>query len=258
MQHIQADNKDLNAAVLVPILLSIPLNDNRLEAGRALLQDWDFQDQMDSAPAALFAAFWKHLLLRTFADELPEDYLPEGGSRWFMVMSQLASQADSDWWDNRDTNGIEARDDIFRMALGDALSELEQIMGKDPQRWRWGKLHTVLFQNATLGKSGIAPIEALFNRGPFETSGGGSIVNATSWKASQDYTVTALPSMRMLIDLGNLDNSLTIHPTGQSGHAYHPNYIDMADDWRMIRYHAMLWSRTQVEAAAQAILHLEP
>ncbi|HWQ84054.1 MAG TPA: penicillin acylase family protein [Anaerolineales bacterium] len=258
MQQFQADNKDLNAELLVPILLSIPMDDSRLAAGQALLEGWDFQDQMESASAGLFAAFWKHLLARTFVDELPEDYQPEGSSRWFAVMHRLVAQPDSTWWDDQSTQTIERRDDIFRLALEGAIDELEGILGKDPQDWKWGRLHTVLFENASLGESGIAPIEALFNRGPFETSGGSSIVNATGWKANKGYEVTSLPSMRMLIDLGNLDNSLTIMTTGESGHAYHPNYIDMADDWRMIQYRAMLWSRAQVEDNAPNQLHLQP
>ncbi len=64
--------------------------------------------------------------------------------------------------------------------------------------------------------------------------------------------------MRMIVDFGNLDNSLTMHTTGQSGHAYEPHYIDMADPWRNIEYHPMRWSRAQVEAGAEGILRLVP
>jgi penicillin amidase len=49
-----------------------------------------------------------------------------------------------------------------------------------------------------------------------------------------------------------------MHTTGQSGHAYHPNYIDMADHWRKIEYHPMLWDEDQVITAAQAHLKLVP
>ena len=62
----------------------------------------------------------------------------------------------------------------------------------------------------------------------------------------------------MIVDLGDLDNSLSIHTTGQSGHAYHPHYIDMADLWRTIQYHPMLWSSTQVQSAADVHLRLTP
>jgi len=62
----------------------------------------------------------------------------------------------------------------------------------------------------------------------------------------------------MIVDLSNLSSSLSIHPTGQSGHAYHQHYIDMADMWRNIQYHPMLWDQTQVEANTESHLHLIP
>ena len=258
IQQMQGDNMDLNAAALTPVLLEIQLDDERLEKAREILMDWDFQDHMDSAAAGLFAAFWKHLLTSTFADDLPEDYRPTGGSRWYTVVDQLLAEPDSQWWDDRNTTAVEQRDDIFRSAFSNAVDELEGQLGKDPQKWTWGKLHTVTFRNASLGESGIPPIEAIFNRGPFAASGGSAIVNATGWDADEDYTVVSLPSMRMVVDLGNLDASLTVHTTGQSGHAYHPHYIDMADPWRLIDYYPMVWSRAQVESAAQEHLRLQP
>ena len=57
--------------------------------------------------------------------------------------------------------------------------------------------------------------------------------------------------MRMIVDLSNLANSLTIHTTGQSGHAYNPHYIDMADLWRNIQYAPMLWEQSQIEKAQE-------
>jgi penicillin amidase len=173
-------------------------------------------------------------------------------------MRSVVDQPDSPWWDNRNTSQVENREQIFRQAFAGAVDELERALGKNPQGWTWGKIHTVTFRNQSLGESGIAPIEALFNRGPFQTSGGSSIVNATSWNSSDSYQVLSLPSMRMIVDLRDLNNSLTINTTGQSGHAFHPNYIDMADLWRNIQYHPMLWDRDQVESNAKGHLRLAP
>jgi penicillin amidase len=119
-------------------------------------------------------------------------------------------------------------------------------------------LHTATFRNGTLGESGIAPIEALFNRGPFALSGGEELVNATGWNATLDYSVDWLPSMRMIVDLGNLGNSLSVHTTGQSGHAFHPHYIDMADLWRNILYYPLMWDEQVITASAEAHLQLLP
>ena len=79
---------------------------------------------------------------------------------------------------------------------------------------------TASFRNATFGESGIPPIEWLFNRGGFEVAGGGDLVNATTWNASEGYEVVALPSMRMIVDLDDFARSRALHTTGQSGHAY--------------------------------------
>jgi penicillin amidase len=258
IQKMQGDDKDLLAESLVPILMQLQLNDTRLQNDRKILQGWDFQDQMDSAPAGLYNAFYQHLLADTFNDELPKDLPADGGDRWFEVLDSIAQQPDSPWWDNKATPATETRDQIFRQALSEAVDELSKHLGNDPQQWQWGKLHTLTFRNQSLGESGVSPIEALLNRGPFQTSGGASIVNATGWDASEPYQVLSLPSMRMIVDLGNLQNSLSIHTTGQSGHAYSPHYIDMADLWRTIQYHPMLWDRAQIEQQAKDHMHLQP
>jgi len=153
---------------------------------------------------------------------------------------------------------VETRDDILRLALADAVDELETTYGKDPARWSWGEMHTATFENETLGTSGIAPIEAIFNRGPYPTAGGDSIVNATGWDAEQGYAVDWIPSQRLIADLSDVAHSLAIHSTGQSGHAYHPHYVDMADMWRMIQYHPMYWTAEQVRSDSEGTLALVP
>ncbi|PLZ81565.1 penicillin acylase family protein [Fischerella muscicola CCMEE 5323] len=258
VEKMQVDNKNLIAENIVPILLQIPFSNSRLEKVQHLLVGWDFQQNSDSTAGAIFAAFWKHLLADTFADQLPQGYLPTGSSRWFAVIRELVKQPNSNWWDNYKTPVVENRDQIFQQAFAEAVDELEGSLSKDTSRWHWGNLHTVTFRNQTLGKSGIAPIEALFNRGPFPSAGGSSIVNATGWNAAKDYTVVSLPSMRMIVDLANWDNSVAIQTTGQSGHAFHRHYDDMIQPWRQFKYHPMLWQPEKVASNAAKSLMLIP
>jgi penicillin amidase len=258
IQTMQGDNKNLLAEDLVPLLLALPQDSEDAGTARTLFEGWDYQDHMDSAPAALFAVFTKNLLAETFHDDLPEMLWPTGGARWWEVLRQLVKQPDSQWWDDLRTPETENRDAIFARALALSVEESKKLLGNSPQKWSWGDLHTITWVNASLGESGIAPIEALFNRGPYRTSGGDSIVNATGWNARSPYTVDWVPSMRMIVDLSSLANSLSIHTTGQSGHAFHPNYIDMTDKWRLIEYHPMLWETSQVQNSAAAHLQLLP
>ncbi len=258
IQKMQGDDMDLNAATLVPILMQIKISDPQLDNIRAILKDWDFQDNMNSAPAALFAAFWRHLLSDTFDNKLPSDDPANGDSQWFEVMRRLATQPNSPWWDNKSTPQVETRDDIFLQAFKEGSAELQKTLGSNPNDWKWGDLHTVTFRNQSLGESGIGLIDGMFNRGPFRTSGGSAIVNATGWSTASSYQVVSLPSMRMIVDLGNLQDSVSVITTGQSGHAYHPHYTDMSDLWRNIQYHAMMWDKVQIQNGGGGHLVLTP
>ncbi|WP_445634116.1 Peptidase S45 [Nostoc sp. DSM 114161] len=258
VQQIQGSDRNLNAQTLVPLLQAIAVDTPRLQAAQKLLENWDLELGTTSQAAALFEVFWKHLLANTFHDQLPKRYFPDGGDRWYAVVANLVKQPNSSWWDNRNTPKVENRDQILQESLTKAVDELERIQGKDSKNWNWGKLHTVTFRHATLGKSGVAPIEAMFNRGGFATAGNGETVNANRWRADKSFEVTDIPSLRMIVDLGNLDNSLAIHTPGQSGHAFHRHYKDMADPWCRIEYHPILWQKTNVAANTTAILKLMP
>ena len=257
IQSMQGDDFDANGPVYVPLLLGLSeLSDNEAKA-QGLLNGWDYQARADSSAAAVFNSFWRHLLQNTFNDELPERYWPDGGSRWNEVMRHLDES--STWWDDKTTSDkVETRQDILRKSFEQGVAELEKMFGRDLSKWNWGEMHASTFRNGTLGDSGIAPIEALFNRGPYPTSGGEAIVNATGWSVKDGYETNWLPSMRMIVDLGNLDHSVTVHTTGESGHAYHRHYDDMAPMWANIQYYPMLWEETSVTQNTEGHLVLQP
>jgi len=172
----------------------------------------------------------------------------------------LVKNPSAHWWDNVYTPAVETRNDIFVQALNGAYDLIAARQGNDMSKWRWGALHTATFENQTLGMSGIGVIERLFNRGPYETAGGGSIVNATGWSTDESslFQVQSLPSMRMIVDLSDLTGSLSTNTTGQSGHPYHKHYADQIDQWRTIGYAPMYWDRAQLEKASEGTLTLSP
>ena len=127
-------------------------------------------------------------------------------------------------------------------------------MAREPANWQWGRLHKLTLTNQTLGKSGIGLVDKLFNRGPYELGGGSSTVDATGWDASEGYTVTATPSMRMVVDLSDFDKSRWINLTGVSGHAFTSNYTDQTDLW--VQGETLPWAFTKgaVEATREHTL----
>jgi penicillin amidase len=259
-QAIQGDNKNISATEILPYLAQIAFEDVALADARDWLLDWDYQMHMDSPQAALYAEFWKSLVRHTYDDEFRDLHQATGNDNELWATYQLMTEPDNAWWDDVTTQDVrETRDDILIGAFSEAYSNTIFALGNDRSAWRWGDLHTATFVSVPLGLSGITAVENVVNRGPVATSGGGEIINATNWSASsEDFEVTNLPSMRMIVDVGNFDNSRTIHTTGQSGNPLSPHYSDMIDTWRMIQYHPMLWSREQVEAAGVNKLTLLP
>jgi len=266
VQRMQFDNRNGLAPKLVPALLGVDPGGAAAQAARSLLDGWDFQQPADgaalssagrdSAAAAFFNAVYRNLLRLTF-DELPADHQPDGDDRWWVVLSGLLEAPDSSWWDNRSTPTVETRDDILRQALTAGYEELHKSQG-DPAKWRWGRMHTLYVQNQSFGTSGIGPIEWLFNHGPVGVSGGSNIVNATGWDPSQGYEVDAVPSMRMIVDLSNLDASRWIQLTGESGHAFSAHYTDQFDLWRTGQTLPMRWDERNIRESTVDTLTLEP
>jgi penicillin amidase len=227
MGRIQMDDRNGFAPTLVPHLLRVGSG-----PAAALLRGWDFTQGAGSAPAAYYNAVYRHLLLRTYNDELPEGARPDGGDRWFEVLRNLLNKPDDPWWDDVRTAGKkETRDDILRLAMKDADMELRHRLGGDPAKWKWGDLHKLELTNETFGDSGIGPIEWLFNRGPLKLAGGDSLVDATGSDAQTGYGVDWVPSMRMIVDLADLDRSRWVNLTGASGHAFDTHYWDQAKLW---------------------------
>lgn len=257
---IQADTYDANAAQLAPILTSDGLRASLTGGaakGVALLAKWNYHDDADSSAAAYFNIFWRNLLVDAFGRKLPASAPPIGGDRWFQVVGDLATQPESPWWTDKKL-GIAGRDQMFAHAADQAWDEAVDLMGDDPAAWRWDRIHTLELTNASLGKSGIAPIEWLFNRGPYPVAGSSSVVDAVGWDASVGYQVDWVPSMRQVLDLSDFDKSTWVNLTGASGHAFNPNYVDQTTLWQQHKTRPWPFSPAAVRSAATQTLTLQP
>lgn len=258
-QRIQGDNMNLSARELMPALLEFDYGSDTLNAVRDWLGEWDFQMHMDSPHAAFYAFFWSRLMQNLYNDDLGDTASASGGSQQMWSTFLLMDEPDNRWWDDSTTDATETRDDIIIRSFSEGYDAIVERLGNDRTVWRWGDLHQATFVSNPLGISGIDLIEGMVNRGPVAASGGSAIVNATGWNASgESFNVGGLPSFRMIVDMSDISNSVSIHTTGQSGHPFSEHYGDMIDDWRNLNYRPMLFTREQVEANAAATLTLNP
>ena len=268
MGRIQMDQHSPFADVLVPILLSldieetfyddgqdlpVDIEDTFYDDGQELLRTWDRVQSADSAAAAYFAAVWANILASAFADDLPDGYGPSGGSRWLEVVRRLVDEPASPWWDDKSTPGVvEGRDQVLTRAMVVARRQLTAQLGREATDWRWGQLHTAAPEHPVLGGASLpGVVRNLVNPDAVAVGGGSSIVDATAWDASSgSFGVTAAPSMRMVVDLGDLDASTWVTLTGASGHPASVHYADQLGPWS--RGETFPWPFTQAATEADA------
>jgi penicillin G amidase len=264
MSQIQADTTNGFAPVLVKALLAVNLDsDPFTREGKNLLRTWDFSQPSGKSPSAPAAAYynavWSNVLRLTFNDELG-DRKANGSSQWMQALSGLLAAPRDPWWDNKLTPGVtEGRDEILRQAMVAARTDLTKKLGKAPVTWQWGRMHQLTLENKILsGDSAPALVRAIFNLDPWQMPGGSAIVNANGWDASKGYEVDVAPSMRMVVNLGNLNASTWVNQTGSSGHPYDDHYVDQTDAWAGNQTYPWPFSEKAVRDAGGEELVLTP
>lgn len=252
MRAIQSDTRNEFASVLVPYLTRLPASAKKqTRAAAALLTGWDDTTPDTSAAAAYFYEVWKFICKDAFEAKLPSSVDVDGGDRWFAAATGLLPDASSFWW-----NGD--RDALLGKAMDEAASALTSDQGSDVHQWRWGALHKLTPTNQTLGTGGPWFVKWLVNGDPIPVSGGSSVVDATGFDIAKDFSVNELPSMRMLVDLSDLDASTWVNLTGASGHVDDPHYLDQLPLWRTFGTLPWPYSRAAVLAATRDKLTLSP
>ncbi|GAA3789314.1 penicillin acylase family protein [Streptomyces chiangmaiensis] len=296
MRQMQLDNSSEIARLLVRKLLKIDISDKNVREAQKLLEGWDYTQDADSAAAAYFNAVWRNILKLAFGNKLPKELRvkgqclwveradstgpadedqkvrecgerdadqaqPDGGDRWFQVVSNIIDDQTNDWWHlpkTRTQKATTTRDELFKRAMTDARWELTAKLGKDLDTWSWGRLHRLFLKNQTLGTSGPGVLQYMLNRGPWKLDGGEAAVDATGWNAAGGYGVIWVPSMRMVVNLDDLDKSKWINLTGASGHAYSAHYTDQTDEWAQGELLSWNFSKSAVDKSTADTLALKP
>ena len=257
MRDIQADNEFAMGKRLAGAYMDIETGRRGPDAALDMLRSWDAQNSADSEAAAYANVLWDELVTSLFVTGREAPAPVTGQGRLFLVVGGLLDDPDSEWWTNDDL-GVDGQAEMLEHAANEAYDRLVAIQGDNASRWNWGSLHALTLTSGTFGSSGIAPIEMLFNRGPYPVGGGSSVANATGWDIGESFETVTVPSMRMVVDLSDFDESRWNHLTGTSGHTFHPNYVDQTPAWQRAELTPWAFTANAVDAATTHSLTLVP
>jgi penicillin amidase len=213
--------------------------------GQRLVREWDGALGVDSAAAAVYEAWLVHMCERTFRDKLGpslyEQYLTDG--RPTFALYDLIGSPSSTWFADLARGDVGDRDAIASYALEDAMRDLQKRLGPTTTSWRWGDLHTVSFEHPL---SAAKPLDRIFTTGPLRRPGDGYSPNNGAYSLLRPFALRSHASERQIVDLADVDASLSIIPTGQSGQPLSGHYRDQTELWARGDYKPMALSRERI------------
>lgn len=208
-----------------------------------LLQNWEGDLAANSAPAALFEVwFSKHLG--------PLVARQEGADPSIIAMLMpFDAPGVVEWLEKAVPNGEPHKD--IAQSLDDAWAECLSLMGEEPEEWSWGRIHHLKLSHPLQSLT-----DAVWSPDAMELGGSSSTLNYANYRLN-DFSVLAGPSVRMVIDVGEWDNSLFVNNPGQSGVPGSSHYQDLLARWRDGIHCPLVYSQKAVQAATMRTIVLE-
>ncbi len=189
-----------------------------------------------STDAAIYQLFLQESMKQIFLDELGPQSSPgwkafvANGTRSYSAQADhLLGREDSPFWDDVRTPAKEDKPAILARSLAAAISVGESQMGSDRRAWQWGKLHRYEWKDARANTVRTA------------TAAGGdqSTLNAAAYAWGQDFNVTRVPGMRLIVDFAQAEPLLAQNGIGQSGNPASQNYLNNIDPWLKAQYQSL-------------------
>ena len=194
----------------------------------------------------------------TFSDEMGKAFNQFSNTPLIeKVLPVQMAREESVWWDDVSTKDkVENKQDIVMKSFKNAFLFLQNQLGENVENWTRGRVISVEYKH-TLGA--IPALRSLFNVGPFVTSGGDQVINNQIYDIDSTgyYKVKAGPSTRRVIDFSDVENSLAILPTGQSGRVFSKHYKDQAAKYLHGDYMPMQLNQAAI-LKSQQVLVLKP
>src|SRR5208282_639923 len=105
---------------------------------------------------------------------------------------------------------------LLMKCFADAVEEGAKIQGSKVSRWDYGQYNSLKMTHPIGGQ--LPVIGTYFNIGPVSMSGSSTTIKQTTRRMG--------PSMRMIVDLGDMDHSMQNITIGESGHRLSSHYED--------------------------------
>ncbi|MGZ5081066.1 MAG: penicillin acylase family protein [Usitatibacter sp.] len=252
--RMQADSQSRLARELLPVALAAKPSTEGGRRAQALLQGWKGDMAVDLAAPLAFAAWYRELTRLVYADELGELFNESWEMRSaFMIGVMKGERGLERWCDDVRTAARETCPAQAARAFDLAARDLQERYG-DAAGWRWGAAHPAAGDHRPFGF--VPYVARLFSVAP-ETAGDAFSINVGAYfihDKARPFANRHAPSLRAIYDLADLERSLFMQSTGQSGNVLSPWYSSFAERWAKVEYITIPTKRESISAAHKLVL----
>jgi penicillin G amidase len=243
MRQAQADVLSLAITRLQPLMTAAAQIGEKVDQQLLdQLTGWDGSMRADLPEPLIFTAWLREAVRAIYHDDLGFAFDRFWGSRATALIRLLEGRATGrDWCDDRTTSPRKSCGAVLAAALASAVEDLERRYGKDRSKWRWGDVHQAHSEHRPLGAvgkiAGLLDVAAIFNISVASPGDDYTLdVGRMDFTSSEPFANRHAASYRAIYDFADLDRSLYMHTTGQSGNAFSPFYRSFAERWAKVDY----------------------
>lgn len=222
------------------------------------LKKWDGNFVKSSTGSTIFTKFIYMFLKNTYEDEI--------GTTVFASfihtrpisrgISEQLKRGESVWWDNIKTKDIkENKSQILSQSFSETVATLENQLGNEVSSWTWNRVHTVTHKHP-LGSVKVLDFLFKLNVGPFEINGSNRVINKLGFDISNNPVndVVSGPSTRRIVDFSDIENSMSILPTGNSGNPFSKHYRDQAEMYANGEFRKMKMNKEEILSVSTKLI----
>ena len=222
------------------------------------LTTWDAVMRGDAPEPLIYTAWLREAVRAIYSDDLGPAFDRFFDTRATSMIRLLEGRTTGrDWCDDRTTPEREKCSDMLARALGLALADLEKRYGKDRSKWRWDTAHYADGEHRPF--SNVPRLAPYFEiRVP--SPGGSYTLNRgkTEFGDEPPFANRHGSSLRAIYDFADLDRSLFMQSTGQSGNPMSPFYRSFAKRWAEGDYIEIPTKRETIDQIAIGTWKLTP
>lgn len=222
-----------------------------------ILRNWEGNYTKEAIAPVIYTRFYYEFVTSTFKDEMGDAFNQFINTPFEeKTVAKQVRKEKSVWWDNVLTPEKETKREIITTSFQKAILFLQKQLGENIDDWKWERVTTVEHEHP-IGKAG-GLLRKLFNVGAFTTNGGAEVINNQNYKIDSTgyYKIHSGPSTRRVVDFSDVENSIAILPTGQSGNVFSKHYKDQAEKYVNGKFIKMKLNQQEIEQSENKLVFL--